>query len=246
MEITDDGTPFQLWFSFLEMQNTMIHIANGFLNHEELAFLRGLFDQCEMLEGKESASGYLGPVKRNYELNLGETGDKVRQTVRDAGNRYVGLEYALLPKTVSLPILNIYHTGMSYGKHVDAAFWHDGERICRTDISTTIFLDDPDSYDGGELIIDTDFGSSSLKLPAGDAVFYPTWFVHQVSQITRGSRRACIFWVESLVRDPTKRSILHDLGQVTSWIGKRESIESEPHQALNKVRENLFRMWIEN
>lgn len=233
-------------FSFLETGNTMIHIANGFLTQEELAFLRGLFDQSEMLDGKESASGYLGSAKQNYELDLGETGDKVRQTVRDAGNRYAGLEYALLPKTVSVPILSLYHTGMSYGKHVDAAFWHDGKRVCRSDISTTIFLDDPDSYDGGELIIDTDYGSSSSKLPAGDAVFYPTWFAHRVSEITRGSRRACVFWIESLVRDPAKRSILHDLGQVTSWVGKRASIESEPHQALNKVRENLFRMWIEN
>lgn len=224
----------------------MIHIANGFLNQEELVYLRGLFDQCEMLEGKDSASGYLGSAKRNCELNLGERGERVRQTVRDAGNRQTGLEYALLPRTVSVPILNVYHTGMFYGNHVDAAFWHDGERVCRSDISTTIFLDDPDSYDGGELIIDTDYGSSSLKLPAGDAVFYPTWFTHRVSQVTRGSRRACVFWIESLVRDPAKRSILDELGRVTSWIGKRESIESEPHQALNKVRENLFRMWIEN
>ncbi len=146
---------------------------------------------------------------------------------------------------MSQPILSDYEPGMAYGRHTDSAIGEGAARNYRTDISCTIFLDDPASYDGGELAIETEYGNPSFKLPVGDAVFYPTLFTHQVRPVTRGRRRACVFWIESFVRDPQKRTILLDLVQLGAWMGQQLPIDAEPRQRLAKVRENLYRMWLD-
>ena len=115
-----------------------------------------------------------------------------------------------------------------------------------SDLSCTVFLDPPDEYDGGELHIETDSGPREYKLSAGSAVFYPTLFLHRVNPVTRGRRRAVVFWIESMVRDPQKRAILYDMAMLGEWVGSVAEIDSHPRQKLVQIRENLYRMWLES
>ena len=224
----------------------MIYVEPDLLNADELAGLRGLYDARDVRDGTLTAGGALAATKNNRELNLGQHSDRVKAMVLDACNRREMLTYALLPRLVTNPILSLYEGGMAYGRHTDSAMGHDGSRTYRNDLSVTIFLDDPSTYDGGELVIENESGEARYKLPAGHAVFYPTVYIHRVAPVTRGQRRACVFWMESLVRDPAQRDILFNLMQVSSWMGEREPMDSPPRQTLIKVRENLFRMWIQS
>ena len=183
--------------------------------------------------------------KNNQEVVLGDRAEAVKDLILSACNRAPQLNVALLPRKVSTPMLSRYAPGMSYGDHMDSAIGQDQDRIYRVDLSCTVFLDDRNAFEGGELEIETDFGPQRYKLGAGDAVFYPTVFIHRVAPVTAGERRVCVFWLESLVRDPAKRAMLLELAQVSAWLSEREPVDSEPRQRLVKVRENLYRMWLE-
>jgi PKHD-type hydroxylase len=115
----------------------------------------------------------------------------------------------------------------------------------RTDLSITIFLNDPDAYKGGELVLETPFGEHEYKLPPGDAILYPTHHVHHVKKITKGRRLAAVTWIESMVPDPQKREILTDLGEVAKTLIQSESA-IETITKLEKGRLNLLRMWTNN
>lgn len=212
----------------------------------EVQRLRQLYDNLPTRGGESSAGSALGSSKRNAELELGDAEDEVRDLVVNALNRTEAVAMVLLPKFVSAPILSRYDVGMRYGTHTDSAFGQDRGTIFRTDFSCTIFLDDAADYLGGELSIETEAGVRDFRLDAGGAVFYPTLFDHQVKSVTQGTRRACVFWLESLVRDPQRRRVLVDLQQISEWIGERESMESEARRAIIRTRENLLRMWLEN
>ena len=218
----------------------MILVINSLLNSDELVSVRALYDQHAARDGSATAGAGIEVIKNNRELDLGGSAGQLKDLVLGACNRPQELQYAMLPKVISSPILSCYGVGMYYGTHVDSAIGEDQGRTFRTDLSTTIFLDDPSSYGGGELVIHAEQGAQSYKLAAGDAVFYPTVYLHEVTEVTRGQRRVCIFWTESLVRDPRKREILYNLTQLGSWIGQREPATSEPRQKLIAVRENLL------
>ena len=223
----------------------MIFVADELLSPAEVGELSALFDAQAARDGKASTASGLQSVKANEEVVLGDSAQAVKDLVTAACNRAPILNLALLPRKVATPILSRYTSGMHYGSHMDSAIGQDDDRIYRIDLSCTIFLSPKDSYQGGELEIDTDFGSQRYKLNPGDAVFYPTVFIHRVREVTGGERRACIFWLESLIRDPAQRAILLELAQLTAWMSDREPIDSEPRQRLIKVRENLYRMWLE-
>ena len=223
----------------------MILTIDDLLKPGDLDWLRGLYDELDSRPGLDSAGSEIKEIKSNLELALAERADEVRSVLVDALNNTPFLNDALLPRTSSNPILSIYETGMSYGYHTDSAIGADAGRRFRSDISVTIFLDDPDSYVGGELVILTDTGEQSYKPRAGAAVFYPTHYRHRVNEVTGGRRRACVMWFESFVRDAEKRSILFELFQLRGWMQNKEPIASEPRQRLIKVCENLYRMWIE-
>ena len=163
----------------------------------------------------------------------------------DALNRHPLLTQAVLPRTVSRPILSLYEPGMSYGYHTDSAVGVNAERHYRSDVSLTIFLDTPDSYLGGELVIVTDTDEQAYKPEAGDAVAYPTHYLHRVNEVSGGRRRAVVIWFESMVRDPSKRALLFELSQMRGWLNQHEPIESEPRQRLIRACENLYRMWLD-
>ena len=224
----------------------MILAIENVLNQDEIEYLRNLYYELEPEPGEKTAAGDLKKVKDNHQLQLAERAPEVRQRLIDALNRTSALTYALIPKTVSLPLLNRYQPGMAYGHHTDAHFGQTNRGYFRCDISCTIFLDEPASYEGGELEISTDHGLRSYKLKPGWGVFYPTQYIHQVKEVTRGERRAVVFWFESFVRDPQKRWMLYELQQLRAWIETAEPVTSEPRQKLVNLCENLHRMWVEN
>jgi PKHD-type hydroxylase len=144
------------------------------------------------------------------------------------------------------PLFNRYEAGMGFGAHVDNAIRQvaDGRRL-RTDLSCTLFLSDPGEYQGGELIIEDQFGPQSVKLAAGDLVVYPASSLHRVAPITHGTRLASFFWVQSMVRDDGQRRLLHDLDRAI--IGARMDL-SDDHAsvvALTSTYHNLVRLWAE-
>ncbi|MGK0170751.1 MAG: PKHD-type hydroxylase [Gammaproteobacteria bacterium] len=224
--------------------NVIIEVPT-FMSPPEVGFLVQLFETLPTRSGAASAGEALTSSKRNEELELGEHLAQVRDVVLGACSRMQGISMVVLPRLVTAPILSRYEVGMAYGSHSDAAFGQEGAEIYRTDFSCTVFLDDATAYRGGELSIETDVGVKDYKLPAGGAVFYPTLYDHQVRPVTHGVRRACVFWVESMIRDPQKRRIMLDVAQVAEWIGAREPMDSDARRAIIRARENLMRLWIE-
>lgn len=222
----------------------MFLVADDFLTRPEIDFLHTLFDSVDARSGLATA-GALASVKRNRELDLGDRDARVKKLLLEACNRGPILGSALLPKTVSTPLLSVYEPGMAYGTHIDSAVGNDPGGLYRSDLSCTVFLDDPADYDGGELSIELGDAAHEFKLSPGQAVFYPTLFRHQVRAVSRGRRRACVFWLESLVPDPNRRAVLLDLVRLHEWIVDHEPADSEHRLRLLTVRENLYRMWIE-
>jgi PKHD-type hydroxylase len=141
-------------------------------------------------------------------------------------------------------MFNRYAVGQSYGGHVDATarqVWATQQRI-RTDLSATLFLSSADEYDGGELVLEDVVGHRGIKLPAGDLVLYPSTSVHRVEPVTRGVRVAAFFWVQSMVREDTKRSILFDIDTAMRQLGE-ENPEHKTLLRLSGAYFNLLRLW---
>ena len=153
---------------------------------------------------------------------------------------------AALPRRIFNPLFNRYSGGSNfYGEHVDSAVLHSkaNQQWVRSDISCTLFLSDPQDYDGGELVIRESFGDKRIKLPAGDLILYPGSTVHQVSPVTRGARMASFFWVESMVRSTEQRQMLFDMDM--QLLRLRKDI-GEQHPAiigLTGTYHNLLRLW---
>src|SRR5690606_1625781 len=139
------------------------------------------------------------------------------------------------------PLFNRYCEGQGFGNHVDNAIRQirgTAERI-RTDVSATLFLSDPDEYDGGELVIDDTYGAHSVKLPAGDLVLYPATSLHRVLPVTRGERLASFFWIQSLVRSDAERALLFDMDLAIIRLREQVGDDAEPLVALTGVYHNL-------
>jgi PKHD-type hydroxylase len=153
---------------------------------------------------------------------------------------------AALPKQVFPPLFNRYREGMTFGSHVDGAIrTHAPSRVrIRTDLSATLFLAPPDSYDGGELLVEDSYGTHRVKLPAGDLVLYPSTSLHRVEPVTRGTRLASFFWIQSMVRDDAQRTLLFDLDM--SIVRLTRDHPGDPALvSLVGVYHNMLRMWAE-
>ena len=149
---------------------------------------------------------------------------------------------AVLPKQVFPPLFNRYNAGMS--AHVDNAIRgiaNSGIRI-RTDVSSTLFISAPEDYDGGELVVEDNYGSHTVKLPAGDMIVYPATSLHYVTPITRGSRIASFFWTRSMIRDESKRSLLFDMDMAIIKLS-RDHPDHVSGVELTSVYHNLLRQW---
>ncbi|HBR4443857.1 TPA: Fe2+-dependent dioxygenase, partial [Klebsiella pneumoniae] len=152
---------------------------------------------------------------------------------------------AALPRTISAPLFNRYGPGETYGFHVDGAVRQNGEAAwMRTDLSATLFLCDPESYEGGELVIEDTYGQHRVKLPAGHLVLYPASSLHCVTPVTRGVRQASFLWIQSMVRDDKQRAMLYDLDRTIQSLKARFGDGEEVLSLLNMYH-NLLRQWTE-
>ena len=217
------------------------------LSAAQVTEVRRLIDAAEWVDGNVTAGHQSRKVKFNLQLpeesqTARELGDMVLQAI----HRSPLFMSAVLPKQVFPPLFNRYDAGMVFGSHVDNAIRSHAAmpvRI-RTDVSATLFISGPEDYDGGELTVEDTYGAHSVKLPAGDMVIYPGTSLHNVTPITRGSRIASFFWIQSLVRDVTHRALLFDLDMAII----RLTQDHPDHPSLvnlTAVYHNLLRQWSE-
>jgi PKHD-type hydroxylase len=227
----------------------LLHLKN-LLRPEELARARALLgDDAPWTEGASTAGDQAVARKRNAQLAQDSPQAAELQPVVLAALRRDPLFFsAALPRKIFNPLFNRYSGDMNhYGPHVDGAVLHSkaGQEWVRTDLSCTLFLADPDSYDGGELLMHDSHGrhaSTGFKLAAGDALLYPGTSVHEVTPVTRGARLASFFWIESMVRGDEQRRTLFELDMNLLRLRERHG-ESAETLALTGVYHNLLRQW---
>ena len=217
------------------------------LSSESLARCRAIVGAAAWGDGRVTAGSQSAQVKRNLQLpEESPAAHEAQRLIIDAlGNNGLFLSGAL-PKRLFPPLFNCYQTGMDFGSHVDNAVrTHiaSGQHI-RTDLSATLFLADPEEYDGGELVIEDTFGTQPVKLPAGDMILYPASSVHRVMPVTRGARVASFFWVESRVRSAEQRRLLFELDAAIASLRASQGETAEAVR-LTGCYHNLLRMWAE-
>jgi PKHD-type hydroxylase len=224
------------------------------LNPEELACVRGLLTGADWADGRITAGSQSGAVKNNQQLAEDlPAAQQARQIVSSALARNPMFITGALPKTVYPPLFNRYSGSANhFGSHIDNAVRTHAAtaRHVRTDISCTLFLSDPESYDGGELVVQDTYGEQRIKFAAGDLVMYPGTSVHRVEPVTRGERLASFFWIESMVRRDDQRRLLHDMDMAITALRRRAILEtpqaereSDEVVALTGCYHNLLRMW---
>ena len=220
------------------------------LSKADVADFRRIMDGCDWEDGRSTAGAQSAMVKKNEQLPPDS------EAARTLGNRVISaltanprFISAAVPKQIFPPLFNRYaaSNGHHFGIHVDNAVRGDlltGLRI-RTDLSVTLFLSEPEEYDGGELIIEDFYGSHEIKLPAGHLVLYPASSLHMVTPVTRGMRVASFFWLQSMIRDAHARSLIFDLDTAIQALVERLGRDDPETVKLTGVYHNLIRYWAE-
>jgi PKHD-type hydroxylase len=222
----------------------MLTHIKGVLNRQELEKVQQLITGGRFDDGSSSAGMAARRVKHNEELSLdGRQMSELNKLVMGNLVKHPVYQSAAMSLKVATPYYARYTAGMSYGEHVDDPVMGTGG-LYRSDLSVTVFLSDPADYDGGELVIRTAFGEQQVKLPAGDAVLYPSSSVHRVAEVSRGERLVAVSWIQSLIRDADKRTLLHELNQAREKL-LREQPDAEETRQVNHSYINLVRMWSE-
>ncbi len=222
----------------------LLHIPEV-LTKSQVQDLRSALDAGTWVDGAASAGALAAEAKRNLQFSTESPHyASLSQAIVTALERQPLFVSATLPQHILPPMFNRYAAGNTYGNHVDNAIQLDrrtGLRL-RTDVSVTVFLSEPEDYEGGELVVDDTYGSHEVKLPAGDAIVYPSSSLHRVESVTAGERVASFLWVQSLVSDAWQRSMLFDLDmtllKLRNQIGNTEEIV-----ALTGHYHNLIRQW---
>ena len=212
----------------------------------EVADLRQFLDEIPWLDGRGTAMGMAADVKSNAQADASDPRVKVRvnQLLQRFGEHPL-LVSAALPQRIFPPCFNRYRVEETYGFHVDGAIMRlpDSSEVMRSDLSMTVFLSEPDEYEGGELQIATEFGTQSVKLPAGHAVLYPSSSLHQVTPVLRGERLAAICWMQSLVADGAIRRSLFELDQSIQALSALLDTPRGELDRLHSVYHNLIRQF---
>lgn len=215
------------------------------LNADELKQMQSLMAAAEWVDGKVTAGTQSAQVKRNIQLpESSPEAEAARQIVVTALSRNALFFSAALPKKIYPPLFNQYRDGMDFGAHIDNAVRTHaltGLHV-RTDISCTLFLADPDSYDGGELVVEDTYGQQMVKLPAGDMVLYPGTSLHHVRPVTSGARLASFFWLQSMIRDDAQRTLLFDMDAAIVTL-RQQVGDNAAVIRLTGNYHNLIRMW---
>lgn len=224
----------------------LIQVPNV-LSKEQVAKCRKVMDEAAWVDGKTTAGPQAASVKQNGQLPDSPQARELGDMVLDALGRSALFISAAVPLRVLPPMFNRYGQGQFFGSHVDGAIRSvagTGIRL-RTDMSCTLFLAEPNDYDGGDLVIEDNYGSQSVKLPAGDMVLYPSTSVHHVTPVTRGYRVASFFWLQSMVRNDSARSMLFDLDQSIQKLTVDRGHQDAVVVKLTGIYHNMLRHWAE-
>lgn len=215
------------------------------LTAAELAKCRQALAEALWVDGRVTAGHQSARAKDNMQLPEDHpTALAMGELILAALQRSQLFMAAALPLKVFPPLFNRYEGGQSFGTHVDNAIRQvpGSPHRVRTDLSATLFLSEPDQYDGGELLVEDTYGVQSIKLPAGHLILYPSTSLHHVRPVTRGSRLASFFWIQSMVRDDAERTLLFDLDMAIQQVG--EGLPDHPSTVqLTGIYHNLLRRW---
>ncbi|MCJ8142414.1 Fe2+-dependent dioxygenase [Ancylobacter sp. A5.8] len=225
----------------------LIQIAD-ILTKEEVAHCRRTLEASPWVDGRVTAGQQAAKSKLNLQIPVeSKESEELGDIILRALGRNPTFNSAVMPLRVLPPMFNRYDVGMKFGAHVDGSIRSipgTGMRM-RADVSTTIFLTEPDEYDGGELLIEDTYGVHEVKLPAGHAVVYPSSSLHSVNEITRGSRWGSFFWSQSMIKDQERRAMLYDLDLAIMTTRTRLPDEDPAVLGLTNVYHNLLRHWAE-
>jgi PKHD-type hydroxylase len=220
----------------------MILCIDNLLTPSELSLICTSLENAEFVDGKLTAGVYAQVVKENYQLKSDSNiAEEARAIINRALKQNSLFQMVVRPKSIRPLLFNRYDAGMYYGLHTDNALMGDAI-LARSDVSLTLFLSDPNTYSGGELVIDTSLGEQSFKLAAGSMIVYPSTFLHYVAEVTEGVRLAAVTWVQSVIRDAHEREMLFELDTVrrATYDKHGKTIEFD---LLSKLHANLLRKW---
>ena len=224
----------------------LLHIPDV-LTTEQVTQMRAALQAADWTDGRETVGVQGARVKHNQQLpDRSPLRQQLGQQVQAALARHPLFHAATLPLRLLPPRFNRYADGGQYGFHIDGAVMalpDDGGQL-RSDISCTLFLNEPEAYDGGELIVSDTYGEHEVKLPAGDLIVYPSSSLHRVAPVTRGARLASFFWVQSLIRDDSRRRLLFELDTSIQALTSTDADAAALLQ-LTGVYHNLLRQWAE-
>lgn len=224
----------------------MLHIP-AVLTRDQVAAMRARLDGADWVDGRESVGAQGAQVKRNRQLpEASSVAVELGQAVSAALANNPLFFAAVLPLRILAPYFNSYAGGEHYGLHIDGAVRQQrgGLPPLRADVSTTVFLSDPDDYEGGELVVVDAYGTHEVKLPAGDGIVYPSGSLHRVEPVTRGERVCSFLWTQSMVRDDTRRAMLFELDTHIQKLRQAHG-DTEPIVGLTGHYHNLLRQWAE-
>ena len=216
-------------------------IANV-LSRAELKIVRDALQRARFVDGRATAGFAARLVKNNEQVDAADRSiETIRKLVTERISKNELFNLAVRPKALSPLMFARYERGKNYGSHVDDPLMNG----MRTDVSFTLFLSDPKTYSGGELVIESATGEDPIKPPAGAMVIYPTAALHRVAKVTKGQRLVCVGWARSLIRDAARRELLFDLDTARRRMFARGG-KSADYDLVSKSLANLMRMWAED
>lgn len=224
----------------------MLHIPEV-ISRQQVGEMRKALEAADWVDGLATSGPQASQRKRNRQLPVdAPLTRQLGDAVAEALSRHPLFVSAVLPRHMLPPLFNRYEGGGHYGNHVDNSIHHDPQHKVRvrTDVSTTVFLSDPQEYEGGELVIEDHFGQRKVKLAAGDAIVYPATSLHRVEPVTQGTRFASFLWTQSMVRDAWQRNMLFDLDMAIIKLRHRHGDSAELLTLTNHYH-NLLRQWTE-
>ena len=217
-------------------------VIGNVLTPEEVRTVRAVLERAKFVDGRETAGWAAGAVKHNLQAADSDRSlETARKLVAERIQNNEVFQLAVRPKAITPIMFSRYEDEMRYGSHVDDALMQG----LRTDVSFTLFLAEPESYDGGELVIESVAGEVAVKLPAGSLVAYPSTALHRVTSVVRGVRLAAVGWARSYIRDPARRELLFDLDTARRGLFAREG-KSAAFDLVSKSLANLMRMWVDD
>lgn len=225
----------------------MLHIPEV-LTKAQVAELRAAIDAADWIDGNATSGTQSALAKRNEQLPEGSAAARFAGgKILDALSHSPLFVTAALPQTVFPPLFNRYGGGQTFATHIDNSIRQsrDGSVRIRSDLSATLFLTEPEDYDGGELLVEDTYGVHEVKLPAGDMILYPASSLHQVTPVTRGARTSSFFWIQSMIRDDARRALLFQMDIAIQQLAGKVGAGAPELVSLTGTYHNLLRMWAE-